>query len=150
MLLRDHLPAGHVLLGRKAASKTALIALLAEAAAERSGLEPAPIRAALLAREALGSTGVGHGVAVPHAMVEGLEEVVCLFVRLDKTVDFAAVDDEPVDLVFLVLVPPSQRGQSLALLSALARRLRANDAARGLRAAPTAEAALAILTSTEA
>ncbi|OLP55644.1 hypothetical protein BJF92_08205 [Rhizobium rhizosphaerae] len=149
MILRDHLPAGHVLLGRKAASKSALIALLAEAAAERSGLAATPIRAALSAREALGSTGVGKGVAVPHAMVEGLDKVVCLFVRLDRPVDFAAVDDEPVDLVFLVLVPPVQRSQSLSLLSALARRLRESDAARGLRAAPSAEAALAILAPEE-
>jgi PTS system nitrogen regulatory IIA component len=69
-------------------------------------VEPRAIAAALSAREALGSTGVGAGVALPHARVEGLSRTVAAFARLDSAIDFEAVDDEPVDLVFLLLSPP--------------------------------------------
>ena len=97
------------------------------------------------AREELGSTGVGAGIAVPHAQVPRLAATAGFFAQLERPVDFAAIDGRPVDLVFLLLGPPAARAEHLALLAAGTRRLRDRAVAEALRAATSAEAVRALL-----
>jgi PTS system nitrogen regulatory IIA component len=124
----------------RAADKPRLLTELGRRAAAVGGVEAAAITAALAAREALGSTGVGAGIALPHAAVPGLAGTVGFLIRLERPIDFAAIDGGPVDLVFLLLGPPEGRAEHLAALAAAARRLRDPATAAALRAAASAEA----------
>ncbi|HEY1736183.1 MAG TPA: PTS sugar transporter subunit IIA [Methylovirgula sp.] len=118
----------------RAANKAQLLQELARRAAKPLGLEIQAILDPLLAREALGSTGVGEGVAVPHAKVAGLKHFFALFARLEKPLNFDAVDGQPVDLVLLLLIPAEGYSDHLAALACVARRLRDPEIARQLRA----------------
>lgn len=129
-----------VLVGVRAADKPRLLAELARRAAGALGLAAADIATALAAREALGSTGVGAGIAVPHAQVAALGGTAAFLARLDRPIDYGAVDGRPVDLVFLLLGPPAARAEHLAALAAATRRLRDPATADALRGAATAEA----------
>jgi PTS system nitrogen regulatory IIA component len=82
----------------------------------------------------LGSTGVGHDIALPHAKIAGLGRLFSLFTRLEKPIDFDAVDSRPVDLVFLLLVPENADKEHLAALASVSRRLRDREIAHRLRA----------------
>lgn len=131
----------------KACCKREVLSALAEAAA---GLVDAPAEAilkTLLEREQLGSTGVGEGVAIPHGKIEGLSRIVGLLARLENPVDFDAVDDQPVDLVFLLLAPANATAAHLKALAKVSRLLRDDEARAALRGADTAEALLAIAVS---
>ncbi len=99
----------------------------------------------LLAREAAGSTGVGHGVAVPHARLEGLTRMRGVFLRLDQPVDFEAVDDQPVDLIFALFAPPNASSEHLRALARVSRLLRQGDLREHLRQAHTPDAIHALL-----
>ena len=123
----------HILLRLRASDKPRLLQELSRRAALVLGLPPAEIAAALAAREALGSTGVGHGIAVPHAQVPALSATVGFFAQLERPVEFAAIDGQPVDLVFMLLGPPKARAEHLALLAAGTRRLRERRVAAALR-----------------
>jgi nitrogen PTS system EIIA component len=134
MKLRDYLPVENIVLDLSASSKTALLKKLSTLAAERLSLDEAEINRALTNRENLGSTGIGSGVAVPHASVKGLDRHFCIFARLAKPVDFEAVDEQPVDLVFLLL-NPENRADHLNILSCIARRVREEETAATIRSA---------------
>lgn len=140
-LLRDD----HVFVRLRAADKPRLLQELARRAGALIGIPAADIGAALSSREALGSTGVGQGIAVPHAQMPQLATAAVFFAQLDRPVDFAAIDERPVDLVFLLLGPPHARGEHLSLLAAGTRRLRERSVAEALRAATTAAEARALL-----
>jgi PTS system nitrogen regulatory IIA component len=127
----------HVILTLRVASKAALLADLARRASALTGLPAAALRSALAAREALGSTGFGAGIAVPHARIAGLADPCGLLVRLDKALAYDAIDGKPVDLVFLLLTPSGQDSAHLALLAAISRRLRDKTVADAVRAATT-------------
>lgn len=99
----------------------------------------------LCARERLGSTGLGHGVAIPHGRVAGLGSAIGAFVRLAEPVDFGAPDGQPVDLVFALAVPEHFTHQHLVLLSELAERFSSEAFRAALRAAPDAAALLQVL-----
>lgn len=133
MMLQDLLPPDRVLRLR-ATDKGAVLSDLARRAAAAGGLPTGEVTAALAAREGLGSTGVGAGVAVPHARLAALSDVIAVFARLDRPVDWAAIDGRPVDLVFLLL-SPDQGGAHLAALAAVTRRLRDTVVAGAIRAA---------------
>ena len=121
------------------ASKAALLDLLAEAAAARSA-RPAPeILDALMAREKIGSTALGKGVALPHTELAELAEPVVLFARLQRAVDYDARDAQPVDLVFLALWPASNRKGLLAAMAEICGALRDPQVLRRLRGAATPE-----------
>ena len=98
----------------------------------------------MLEREQLGSTGVGKGVAIPHGKIEGLSSVVGVLARLEAPVDFDAVDDQPVDIAFLLLAPANATAAHLKALAKVSRLLRDDDAREALRGAETAEALFAI------
>src|SRR3954451_3889351 len=110
-----------VLVGVRAASKAQLLAQLARLAAQATGLGADVILDWLSRREGLGTTGVGGGIAIPHAKVPGLERLTSFFVKLAQGIDFAAVDGLPVDLVFLVLAPETAGAEHLKALARLAR-----------------------------
>ncbi len=124
-----------VILDLSVPSKTALLGRLAAHAAARLGTGEAAVRAALMAREELGSTGIGGRVAIPHASAEGLAAPFAALAVLRKAVDYDAVDGLPVDIVFMLLVPPGGAGEHLKLLSAFARRARDERVLERLRAA---------------
>ncbi len=139
------LPDDQVVLKLRAATKAALLAELARRAAAVTGLPAAMLAAALEAREALGSTGFGSGIAVPHARIAGLATPCGLFVRLDKALPYDAIDGKAVDLVFLLLTPAGQDSTHLALLAAISRRLRDKEIADALRKAATPAQARGLL-----
>ncbi|NAZ37328.1 PTS sugar transporter subunit IIA [Rubellimicrobium sp. CFH 75288] len=117
-----------------APSKRRLFADLAEMAQSCWGLDPARVAEALAEREALGPTGVGHGVALPHARIDGLDRVRGLFLRLDRPLDFDAVDRLPVDLVFCLLAPASAGVEHLRALALVSRTMRNPAICQKLRA----------------
>ena len=145
--LVPHLSAADISLNLRSASKAALLADLARRAAARCGLAEADLRHALLTREALGSTGFGGGIAVPHARIPGLAAPLLAFVRLDRKLAYDAIDGAPVDLVMLLLSPAADDATHLSLLAAISRKLRAPAVATGLRHATTPADALAWLTA---
>ncbi len=143
--LSDVIGEDHVFVRLRAADKARLLRELATRIAGVLGLAAAEIAAALAAREALGSTGVGLGIAVPHAQLPQLAATVGFLAQLERPVDFAAIDGRPVDLLFVLLVPPTARAEHLPLLAAGTRRLRERSVADALRAAATAAEARATL-----
>jgi PTS system nitrogen regulatory IIA component len=99
-------------------------------------------------RESLGSTGVGRGVAVPHARLAGLDRMRAVLVRLDKPVAFDAVDGQPVDLLFVLLAPEQSESQHLRALARVSRLFRQSEVREQLRQARTPDALHAILSRT--
>jgi len=128
-----------------AANKRQALALVAEIAARNLGTDAADILDALAEREQSGSTGVGHGVAAPHARLEGLQRMRGVFVRLDQPVEFEAVDDQPVDLIFALFAPVDAGAEHLRALAKVSRLLRHADLRQQLRQARTADAIHALL-----
>ena len=144
--LADILGRQHVVPGLNAGDKASLLAELARRAALALKRDDAPVRQALEAREGLGSTGVGQGVAIPHARIEGLTQAFGMFARMEPPIDFGAIDGRPVDLVFLLLTPGTGAAH-LQALAAISRRLRDPAVAASLRGAPTAKEMFDVLAS---
>jgi len=120
---------------------------MAEVASTLVDADAEAINEALMAREQLGSTGVGEGVAIPHGKIDGLSKIVGVLARLEEPVDFDAVDDQPVDLLFLLLAPEAATAAHLKALAKVTRLLRDENARAALRGADTAEALFAAATS---
>jgi nitrogen PTS system EIIA component len=118
---------------------------IATKAAELTGQSDRTILEILLQREKLGSTGVGNGVAIPHGKLPRLGKVLGLFARLERSIDFEALDGQPVDLVFLLLAPEGAGADHLKALARVARLLRDPEIARKLRESRDAEALYAVL-----
>lgn len=125
--------------------KQALQELAAEAAS-MTGLPARDIFDTLLQRERLGSTGLGRGIAIPHVKFRSLKGIVCLFARLAEPIDFEAVDEQPVDLIFLLLAPEHASGDHLKALARISRLVRDQRMLERLRAAKDEKSLLAILT----
>ncbi|MBW8813405.1 MAG: PTS IIA-like nitrogen regulatory protein PtsN [Caulobacterales bacterium] len=128
-----------------ATNKRKVLAVIAEIAARNFGVEASDVLDALTEREAAGSTGVGHGVAVPHARLEGLQRMRGIFVRLEQPVEFEAVDDQPVDLLFALFAPKQAGADHLRALARVSRLLRQSELREQLRKARTADAVHALL-----
>lgn len=126
---------GVVLAGLKAASKEKCLDLLSHRAAEATGVGSDVIAMALKRREALGSTGIGGGIAMPHAPVPGLSTPFGLLACLAKPVAFEAVDGAPVDIICLILTPEAGPGQHLNALACVARRLQRQEVCEAIRGA---------------
>ena len=141
----ERITAADVLLDVDVSSKRRVLEALAAEAARRSGRPQEEILEALQAREALGSTALGRGVALPHARLDADIQPLMLFARLAKPIDYEARDDEPVDLVILVLWPESEPEGFLPTLAATCRPLRAPQALRRLRMATSAEEVVSVL-----
>jgi len=119
----------------QADSRHAVLRQLSEALAERSGLDSRIILEAVTLRERLGSTGVGDGVAIPHARLAGIDAPIGAFARLVTPVDFEAVDETPCDLVFMLLAPESEGSAHLKALAQVSRVFRQSGVRDELRSA---------------
>ena len=126
-------------------SKRSLLQQLANLAAQRLGIAPAAILASLAEREQLGSTGFGHGVAIPHGKIDGLGRIYGMFVRLSEPIDYKAIDGKPVDLVFLLLSPPDAGAEHLKALAAVSRVTRHVPTLEKMRGARSRDALAAVL-----
>lgn len=145
MGISDRISAADVILDLDVASKRSLLQDLANRAAARLGRPAEEILEALQDREALGSTGLGRGIALPHARLPGDGPPFMLFARLRRPIDYEARDEEPVDLVILVLWPEAEAEGFLPALSDTCRAMRPLQALRQLRAATTAEEVVHLL-----
>lgn len=136
--------------GLVTANKKGLFQQLGAAAGRLSGLAPKAIVSSLSEREKLGSTGFGNGSAIPHGKVPGLERVFGYFARLQHPIDFQAVDNMPVDLIFLLLSPPDAGADHLKALASVSRMFRDKQVLAKLRGARSKDAIYALLAGEEA
>ncbi|KUF10660.1 PTS sugar transporter subunit IIA [Pseudoponticoccus marisrubri] len=132
-----------------ASSKKRLMHDIADVAAGAYGLSESEVFEALMERETLGPTGVGHGVALPHARVSQLTEVVGVFILLEKPIDFDAIDRQPVDVVFALFAPEEAGVEHLKALALVSRTLREGMTCAKLRANPDPATLYTILTEVE-
>lgn len=130
----------------RAAGKKQLLQELAHHAARLTQIPERRIFETLIERERLGSTGMGQGIAIPHGRIAGLAKISGLFARLETPVGYEAVDDQPVDLVFLLLAPESAGADHLKALARVSRLLRNQTTCEKLRAATKPEVLYALLT----
>ncbi len=145
MTLTDLVAPNAILPALKVNNKKQVIQELAARAAELTGQNERAILEILMQREKLGSTAVGNGVAIPHGKLPKLGRLFGLFARLERPVDFEALDGQPVDLVFLLLAPESAGADHLKALARVARMLRDAETARKLRESRDADAVYAVL-----
>jgi len=146
MTLASILPAEHVLGLLPAAGKAELLSAMCRAGCARIGLDATDAARAVLGREDLGSTGIGGGIGLPHARVTGLKVPVGFFARLERPIEFAAIDGLKVDLVFLLLSPAEGAAAHLGALALIARRLRQPPVCGALRKASDPMVLWSILT----
>ena len=146
MEIVDLLSPDAVLPALKASGKKQLLQELAHHAARLTQLPERRIFETLIERERLGSTGMGQGIAIPHGRLAGLSHIVGLFARLEMPVGYEAVDEQPVDLVFLLLAPETAGADHLKALARISRLLREGSAVEKLRASKDAAALYAVLT----
>jgi PTS system nitrogen regulatory IIA component len=126
-------------------NKRALLQQMAQFAAGRLQVDAAEILSSITERERLGSTGFGHGVAIPHGKIEGLTSIYCMFARLSEPVDYKAIDGQPVDLIFLLLSPPDAGAEHLKALAAISRVTRHAPTLEKMRGARSRDALAAVL-----
>lgn len=146
MELADILPEESVLFCTDIKSKHDVLEQLANQVSKRTGHTTEEIFEALNDRESLGSTGLGNGIAVPHGKFAGLKGVIAVFMKLSVPVDFDSVDDQPVDLVMMLLAPLGAGADHLKALARVARVLRTDSVAESLRHANDPSRLYAILT----
>ena len=144
MKIVDILRLDSIVCDAEAGSKKQLLELLAGLAAEKTGLDERLVLDALIERERLGTTGIGRGVALPHTRLGALKRIFCAFVRT-KPLDFESVDDKPVDLIFLLLVPEEAGADHLKALARLSRLLRSESVATALRQAKDPQSVYTII-----
>ncbi|KQS55170.1 transcriptional regulator [Brevundimonas sp. Leaf363] len=140
---------GGIVLRGGASSKRQALHAVAEVAASALGVDGQRVFDALMEREALGATGLGSGVAVPHARLRGLTHVSGVFVRLDTPVAYGAVDDRPVDLLFALFAPPADGAGHLRALAAVSRAMRSPELRERLRQAKSEDAVRAMFVPQE-
>ena len=145
MPLTDLVARNAIVPALKVSGKKQALQELSAKAAELTGQSERAIYEILLQRERLGSTGVGSGIAIPHGKLARLDHLFGLFARLDRPVDFEALDGQPVDLVFLLLAPESAGADHLKALARVARLLRDREIANKLRESRDADAIYAVL-----
>ncbi|HUT49929.1 MAG TPA: PTS IIA-like nitrogen regulatory protein PtsN [Alphaproteobacteria bacterium] len=131
-------------------SKKQALQELAKRSAELTGLSERTIFDVLLERERLGTTGVGNGIAIPHGKLAELKQLHGLFARLEQPVDFEAIDDQPVDLIFLLLAPEGAGADHLKALARVSRLLRDPQICTKVRGSDSAEAIYALITNAAA
>jgi len=146
MEITDLLSPENVIANLRASSKKQALHELARRAAEATGLHERAIFDVLLERERLGTTGVGNGIAIPHGKLPDLKRLYGLFARLDQPIDFDSIDEQPVDLIFLLLAPESAGADHLKALARVSRLLRDRSTCEKLRGANQPAALYALLT----
>jgi len=147
MEIYDLLSSRGVFTALRATSKKQALEELARRGAELTGLPERAIFDVLLERERLGTTGVGRGIAIPHGKLAGLDKLYGIFARLDPPVDFDSVDDQPVDLIFLLLAPEAAGADHLKALARISRLFRDAGMCERLRRLEDADAIFKTLTA---
>jgi len=150
MDIADLISPASVVANLRVGSKKQALQDLAKRAAETTGLSERAIFEVLLERERLGTTGVGNGIAIPHGKLPGLRQLYGLFARLETPIDFDSVDEQPVDLIFLLLAPEAAGADHLKALARVSRLLRDRAVCEKLRGADQADAMYALLTESAA
>jgi nitrogen PTS system EIIA component len=145
MEIADLLRPEQVIAHLRATSKKQALQDLARRAAQTAGQNERAIFDVLMERERLGTTGVGNGIAIPHGKLPNLDRLHGLFARLDHPIDFDAIDERPVDLIFLLLAPESAGADHLKALARVSRLLRDKAACEKLRGTDDQEALYALL-----
>jgi len=148
MPLNDLIEANAILPALRVATKKQALQEISEKAAELSGLSAREIFDALLQRERLGSTGVGGGIAIPHGKLPRAEHIFAIFARLERPIDYDALDGDPVDLIFLLIAPEHAGAAHLKALSRIARAMRDPGLVSRLRATRDAAGLYLLLTQT--
>ena len=146
MEINDLITAERVVSGLKVTSKKQALQELSKRASEITGEHERVIFDVLMERERLGTTGVGHGIAIPHGKLANLDRLYGLFVRLEQPIDFNSIDEHPVDLIFLLLAPETAGADHLKALARVSRLLRDGDVCEKLRETEEVEALYALLT----
>ena len=146
MEIADILTLDAVVPGLRATSKKQALQDIARRAAVLTGVDERTIFDVLMDRERLGTTGVGNGIAIPHGKLPALPRLYGLFARLEKPIDFQAIDDQPVDLIFLLLAPETAGADHLKALARVSRLLRDKTTCEKLRGTDEGEALYALLT----
>lgn len=127
-MLADLLRENYILTDLKAKDKSEVLVEMADAISSRvSGIDRAAVLASLQGREKLGSTGIGHGVAVPHGKIRGLNEIIVFFARSIKGVDFDSMDKMPVHLFFVIIVPEHAIAAHLKILASISHLLKQQE-----------------------
>jgi PTS system nitrogen regulatory IIA component len=150
MDMTDLISTRGVIANLRASSKKQALQELARRAAEITGEGERAIFEVLLERERLGTTGVGNGIAIPHGKLASLKRLYALFAKLETPIDFDAIDEQPVDLICLLLAPQTAGADHLKALAQVSRLLRDRGVCEKLRGASTPEAIYALLTETPA
>ena len=150
MEIRELITTGSVIPNLRATSKKQAIQDLAKRAADITGLHERAIFDVLMEREKLGTTGVGNGIAIPHGKLANLDRLYGLFARLENPIDFQSIDEQPVDLIFLLLAPETAGADHLKALARVSRLLRDQVACEKLRGTDDGEALFALLTESSA
>jgi nitrogen PTS system EIIA component len=149
MLISSLLATDRIFTDAEISSKKRLLEYIAEKAAEELEIPQNIIFNQLIERERLGSTGLGKGFAVPHARLENLTETLTYFLRLDEAVKYDAVDQLPVDLIFVIFIPQASTEEHLKILASLAKLFSLDKVCRKVRKAKTADQILNIIEEAE-
>ena len=145
MKIAEILKPQDVFINVPAHSKPKLLRFMADNANSSLSIAGDEIFKALQSRESLGSTGIGSGIAIPHAPVIGVDAPFMSFARLAKPIDFQAIDEELVDIICLILTPIGEQSRYLTLLSKIARQLRSGDVLRNIRHTPDRDVVYQVL-----
>lgn len=146
MELSDLISSDSIVATLKVGSKKQALQELSQIAEDVTGVSSRDIFGTVLQRERLGSTGVGQGIAIPHGKFDGLDKLFAIFARLETPINFDAMDDQPVDLIFMLLAPESAGADHLKALARISRTLRDPEVTKRLRASNSTAAIYAILT----
>ena len=146
MEISDLITPATVIPALKVTSKKQALQEISRIGAEITGLDERSVFEVLVERERLGTTGVGAGVAIPHGKHGDLKRLYGLFARLEHPIDFDSIDEQPVDLIFLLLAPETAGADHLKALARVSRKLRDNDTCEKLRGSESADALYALLT----
>ncbi|HUH85140.1 MAG TPA: PTS IIA-like nitrogen regulatory protein PtsN [Stellaceae bacterium] len=146
MEITDILTPAGVIANLRAGNKRQALQELAKRAAQLTGKPERAIFEVLLERERLGTTGIGRGTAIPHGRMADLQQLYGMFARLEKPIDFEAIDNQPVDIIFLLLTPATAGADHLKALARISRLLRDKTVCDKLRGTDRADALYALLT----
>jgi PTS system nitrogen regulatory IIA component len=144
MDITDLISSDAIIPALRASSKKQALQDLARKASELTGIEAREIFDVLLERERLGTTGVGHGIAIPHGKLAKLDRLYGVFARMEQPIDFDSIDDEPVDLLFLLLAPETAGADHLKALARVSRLLRDRTVCTKLRGCESRDAIYAL------
>ena len=148
MKILDILSPTHVFSNVECNSKKAAMELLAKnIASSNNGIDQIDVIGCLIARERLGSTGLGNGIAIPHGRLKYCEKTIATFIQLNNGIDYGAIDNMPVDLIFALIVPEESTDEHLQILAILAKMLSETETVDKLRNSKTAKEIFSILTN---